>query len=74
MIQEKQLQNMIPFNDQRLDRYAAVAPAKVQQYCNRFHIPIEVGRDLVKLALFDIVLYIGERIDKLILVDFDDIR
>ncbi|KAL8795111.1 MAG: hypothetical protein Q9195_002408 [Heterodermia aff. obscurata] len=54
--QEKQLQIMIPFNGPRPDRYAAVAPTKVQQYCNRFHILTEVGRDLVKLALFDIIL------------------
>ena len=65
---------MVSFNDPRLDRYAAVAPAKVQQYCNRFHIPIEVGRDLVKLALFDIVLYIGEYVDNQTLVDFNNIR
>ena len=51
---------MIPLNDPRLDRYAAVAPAKVQQYCSKYSIPIEVGRDLVKLALFDVVLYIGK--------------
>ena len=50
-------------NDPRLDKYAALAPAKVQQYCNRYKIPIEVGRDLVKLALFDIILYIGEFVD-----------
>ena len=65
---------MISFNDPRLDRYATVAPAKVQQYCNRFHIPTEVGRDLVKLALFDIVLYIGECADNQTLVDFNNIR
>lgn len=65
---------MISFNDPRLDRYAAVAPAKVQQYCTRFHIPIEVGRDLVKLALFDIVLYIGEYVDNQTLVDFNSSR
>ena len=51
---------MISFNDPRLDRYAAVAPAKIQQYCSRFRIPLEVGRDLVKLALFDIFLYLGK--------------
>ena len=51
---------MIPPNDPRIDRIAALAPSKVDQLCNQWQIPMEVGRDLVKLALFDIVLYIGE--------------
>ncbi len=51
---------MIPLNDPRLDRYAALAPAKVDQMCSQWQIPMEVGRDLVKLALFDIILYIGK--------------
>ena len=51
---------MIPLNDPRLDRIAALAPAKVDQLCSQWQIPMEVGRDLVKLALFDIVLYIGK--------------
>lgn len=50
---------MIQPNDPKLDRYAAVAPAKIEQLCNRWNLPREVGRDLVKLALFDIILYIG---------------
>ncbi len=50
---------MIPLNDPRLDRYAALAPAKVEHLCNQWQIPMEVGRDLVKLALFDVILYIG---------------
>lgn len=59
VIQEKQLQNIIQPNDPRLDRYAAVAPAKIDQLCARWNVPREVGQDLVKLALFDIILYIG---------------
>ncbi len=50
---------MIPLNDPRLDRIASQAPAKVEQLCRQWGIPLEVGRDLVKLALFDIILYIG---------------
>ncbi|MCJ1262509.1 hypothetical protein MMC22_002379 [Lobaria immixta] len=57
-IQEKQLQNMIQPNDPRLDRYAAVAATKIDQLCARWHIQREVGQDLVKLALFDIIFYI----------------
>ena len=59
-IQEKRLQGMIQPNDPRLDRYAAVAASKIEQLCARWHIGLEVGQDLVKLALFDIVLYIGK--------------
>ena len=51
---------MIPLNDPRLDKYASLAPTKVEQLSRQWGIPMEVGRDLVKLALFDIILYIGE--------------
>lgn len=51
---------MIQPNDPRLDRYAAVAATKIDQLCARWHIQREVGQDLVKLALFDIIFYIGE--------------
>jgi hypothetical protein len=61
VIQEKRLQNMIPLNDPRMDRIASQAPAKVEQLCRQWGIPLEVGRDLVKLALFDIILYIGRK-------------
>ena len=50
---------MIQPNDPRLDRYAIAAPAKIDQLCARWNVPREVGQDLVKLALFDIILYIG---------------
>ncbi len=52
---------MIPLNDPKVDRYAALAPAKVDHLCNQWQIPKEVGRDLVKLALYDIILYIGQQ-------------
>ncbi len=52
---------MIPLNDPRMDRIASQAPAKVEQLCRQWGIPLEVGRDLVKLALFDIILYIGRK-------------
>ncbi|KAL8724730.1 MAG: hypothetical protein Q9181_006700 [Wetmoreana brouardii] len=78
-IQQKSLQNMIPPNHPKLDKYAERAASQVEQVCDRWDIPREVGQDLVKLALFDIVLYIdnsgsmqmdenGERIDDLKLI------
>lgn len=57
-IQEKNLQNFFPANDSRLDQAAAVAAANIDQVCADWQLPIEMGRDLAKLALFDIMLYI----------------
>lgn len=53
---------MIPLNDPRLDRYAARGATQVNELCRRWKIPVEVGRDVIKLALFDIILFIGTRI------------
>ncbi|KAL8817018.1 MAG: hypothetical protein Q9223_004069 [Gallowayella weberi] len=50
---------MIPPNDPILDKYAQRAASQVDQLCARRSIPREIGQDLVKLALFDIILYIG---------------
>lgn len=51
---------MIPLNDSKLDRYASVAAGQIDQLCVKWQIQKEVAQDLVKLALFDIILYIGE--------------
>lgn len=59
VIQEKNLQNMYPPNHPELDRIAHVASGKVDQLCAHWRVPREVGQDIVKLALFDIILYIG---------------
>lgn len=53
---------MIPPNDPRLDRYAARGAAQVNELCRRWKVPLEVGRDVIKLALFDIILFIGKGI------------
>ncbi|KAL8779933.1 MAG: hypothetical protein Q9194_001194 [Teloschistes cf. exilis] len=78
-IQQKSLQNMIPLNHPNLDKYAQRAVNQIDQACDRWRLPREIGADLVKLALFDIVLYIdnsgsmkmdegGERIEDLKLI------
>ncbi|KAL9005658.1 MAG: hypothetical protein Q9188_001564 [Gyalolechia gomerana] len=59
-IQENQLQNMISPNDPRLDAYAAHAPAQVADFSRRHDIPLELARDVVKLALFDIIIYVDD--------------
>ncbi|KAL8693561.1 MAG: hypothetical protein Q9218_001647 [Villophora microphyllina] len=75
-IQQKSLQNMIPPNHPNLDKYAQRAASQIQKVCAEWKLSHEVGADLVKLALFDIVLFIdnsgsmileekGERIEDL---------
>jgi len=77
-INEKQIQSLFQ-NPQILDQICQSGPAKVEQLCQAWRVPREVGQDIVKLALFDIILYVddsgsmafeenGERIDDLKLI------
>ena len=59
-IQENRLQNMYPPNDPRLDMLASRAPQQVEQLCQAWRVPKEIGQDIVKLALYDVILYIGQ--------------
>lgn len=78
-IQEKSLQNFYPPGSPQLDQIAQVAAQKVQALCNEWRVNREIGQDIVKLALYDVILYIddsgsmqfeegGERIDDLKLI------
>ena len=78
-IQEKGLQPFYSHNPQAVDLIASQAPAKVNQICQQWRLPQEVGRDLARLGLYDIIIYIddsgsmqfeenGERIDDLKLI------
>jgi hypothetical protein len=58
-IQEKQLQSFYPPNSAVLDQIASRAPALINQVIQRWHVAKEVANDIVKLALYDIILYIG---------------
>ncbi|KAI4087096.1 MAG: hypothetical protein LQ344_007041 [Seirophora lacunosa] len=69
-VNRKSLQNMIPSSHPNLERCAQRAPSQIDQLCARWHIPREIGQDLAKLALFDIVLYI----DNSGSMKFDDSR
>ena len=74
-VQEKHLQNFYPPNDRRIDDYAGRASTKVDQICEKFRVHREIGQDLIKLALFDIVLYIGTYIcDSYQVFDTDESR
>ncbi|KAF2468767.1 uncharacterized protein BDR25DRAFT_304751 [Lindgomyces ingoldianus] len=59
-IQEKQLQTFYPPNSPMLDQIASRAPALINQVIQRWRIAKEVANDIVKLALYDIVLYIDD--------------
>jgi hypothetical protein len=59
-IQEKGLHTFYPPGSPQLDQIARVAAQKVDILCQRWHISSEIGRDVIKLALFDIILYIDD--------------
>jgi hypothetical protein len=59
-IQEHQLQNFYPPNSPALDQLANKAAAQIGPLCQRWRIPLEIGNDLVKLGLYDVVIYIGK--------------
>lgn len=78
-VQEKGLQAFYPPNSPLLDQIASRAPAQIAQIAAQWRIPQEIASDIVKLALYDVVLYVddsgsmafeenGERIDDLKLI------
>jgi hypothetical protein len=71
-IQEKGLQNF-PIC-QNLDQIAQQAPAKINQVIQRWKIQKEIANDIVKLALYDIVIYIGRPLDSRMLFKLTPIR
>lgn len=58
-MQEKQLQAFYPPNNPALDQIASRAPALISQVMQRWKVAREIANDVVKLALYDVVLYIG---------------
>ncbi|KIW64526.1 hypothetical protein, variant [Phialophora macrospora] len=78
-IQEKGLQNFYPPGSPILDQIANRAAQQVAQLAATWRISSEIASDIVKLALYDVILYIddsgsmqfeenGERIDDLKLI------
>lgn len=61
-IQEKQLQAFYPPNSPVIEQIAQRAPALINQVIQRWRVVKEVANDIVKLALYDIVLYIGKEV------------
>ncbi|TGO72051.1 hypothetical protein BELL_0498g00060 [Botrytis elliptica] len=58
-IREKNLGNFFR-NPQILDQICAIAPQKIDQLCQTWNVPKELGADIVKLALFDIILFVDD--------------
>ncbi|KAL4891050.1 hypothetical protein BDV59DRAFT_73362 [Aspergillus ambiguus] len=62
-IQENQIQAFYP--PDRLDqlvqgRLANEGPAKINKLCHEWNVPTEVATDIIKLSLFDIILYVDD--------------
>lgn len=57
-VQEKHLESFPIARE--LDRIASTAPMIVNQYCQQFNIPKEIASDLVRLALYDIIIFIDD--------------
>lgn len=55
-IQEKNIQNLFA-NPAILDSICAQAPAKVQQLISSWKVEPEIAQDIVKLSLFDIIVF-----------------
>ncbi|EGC48019.1 transcription factor RfeF [Histoplasma capsulatum var. duboisii H88] len=59
-IQEKNLHGMYPPNSPALDQIASRVTTQIDQLCAAWRVPREVGQDILKLALFDVILYIDD--------------
>ena len=78
-IQEKGLQGFYPPGSPQLDQIANRAASQVQTLAQQWRINPEIAQDIVRLALYDVILYVddsgsmafeenGERIDDLKLI------
>jgi hypothetical protein len=60
-IQENKLQSFYPPNSPALDVLGNKAAQQLPALAQRWRIPMEIANDLVKLGLYDVVLFIGTR-------------
>ena len=51
---------MYPPNSPAIDQIVSKITNQVDQLCATWRVPHEVGQDIVKLALFDVILYIDD--------------
>ena len=60
IIQQNRLQAFYPPGSPLVERIAQQAGPQIQTLLNQWRIPREIGNDIVKLALYDVVLYIDD--------------
>lgn len=51
---------MYPPNSPALDQIASRINNQVDQLCTAWRVPREIGQDIIKLSLFDVILYIDD--------------
>ncbi|KAG2415030.1 hypothetical protein HFD88_006220 [Aspergillus terreus] len=61
-IQENQIQYFYPPDklDRLVQNLANEAPAKINKLCHEWNVPQEVATDIIKLSLFDVVIYVDD--------------
>lgn len=59
-VQERKLTGFYPPNSPVLDQIANRAPAQIDRLCSQWRIPREIANDVVKLALYDVILFIDD--------------
>ncbi|KAF2104831.1 hypothetical protein NA57DRAFT_71036 [Rhizodiscina lignyota] len=59
-IQREGLGHIYPPNHPLLDQIASTAGPKIDQICQKWRMPKEVGNDVLQLGLYDIILYIDD--------------
>ena len=59
-VQEKQLQAFYPPGSPRLGQIAQRAAQQVDRLCQAWHIQKEIANDIVRLALYDVIIYIDD--------------
>lgn len=59
-IQQKRLQSFYPPGDPRIQQTAQRAAQQVDKLVAAWHIPREIAVDIVRLALYDVVIYIDD--------------
>ena len=59
-IHEKQLQQFYPQGDPRVGQIAQRAAQQVDRLCQAWRIQKEIANDIVRLALYDVIIYIDD--------------
>jgi hypothetical protein len=58
-IQENQLQSFYPPNSPTIDQIANKAATAIPGLAQRWRVDMEIAKELVQLALYDIIIFIG---------------